>query len=149
MFSVSPPTYFVIYSEKYALYLGKFWSRVWSVPGPPFRLPLIAKRCAGDEVEKFAEKNLCRNCFINKVAGAACNFIKKEAPAQMFSYELCKILNNTYFEEHLRTAASTFSFSSAQTAIWSASFLWTIYFSKNIWQSIIWKSAFYVLPVKV
>ena len=28
MFSVLPPTYSLIYSEKYALYLGKFWSRV-------------------------------------------------------------------------------------------------------------------------
>ena len=27
----------------------KFWSRVWSVPGPLFRRPLIAKRFARDE----------------------------------------------------------------------------------------------------
>ena len=30
----------------------------------------------------------------------------KETPAQVFSCEYCKIFNNTYFEEHLRTAAS-------------------------------------------
>ena len=46
---VTPSTYSVIYSEKHALYLSKFWSRVWSVPGSLFRLPLIAKRCAGDK----------------------------------------------------------------------------------------------------
>ena len=51
MFSVSPLTYFVIYSKKYALSLGKFWWRVWSVSGPLFRLPLITQRCAGNEVE--------------------------------------------------------------------------------------------------
>ena len=38
---------------KYALYLGKFESRVWSVPGLLFNLPLIAKKCAGKEVVKF------------------------------------------------------------------------------------------------
>ena len=51
MFSVSPPKYSVIYSLKYALYLGKFWSRVWIVPGSLFRLPLIAKRCSEDEAD--------------------------------------------------------------------------------------------------
>ena len=30
----------------------------------------------------------------------------KETPAQVFSCEYCKIFKNTYFEEHLRTAAS-------------------------------------------
>lgn len=31
--------------------LGKFLTCLWSVPGPYFYLPLIAKRSAGDEVE--------------------------------------------------------------------------------------------------
>ena len=48
IFSVTPSTYSVICPEKYALYLGKFESHIWS-PGPLFRLPLIGKRCAGDE----------------------------------------------------------------------------------------------------
>ena len=39
--------------RKYALYLGKFWSRVWSVPGPLFHFPPIAKRCAGEEVDNY------------------------------------------------------------------------------------------------
>ena len=50
MFSGSPPTCSIIYSKKYVLYLGKFWSLVWSVPEPLFHFPLVAKRCAGDEV---------------------------------------------------------------------------------------------------
>ena len=49
-FSISLSTYSIIYSEKYPLYLGKLYSRVWSVPGPLFRFPLIAKRYAWDEV---------------------------------------------------------------------------------------------------
>ena len=45
-FLVMSSTYSVIYSEKYALYMGKFWSHVWSVAGRLFRLPHIAKRCS-------------------------------------------------------------------------------------------------------
>ena len=30
----------------------------------------------------------------------------KETPTQVFSCEYCEILKNTYFEEHIRTAAS-------------------------------------------
>ena len=34
---------------------------------------------------------------------------EKETPTQVFSCEYCKIFKNTYFEEHLRTAASGFT----------------------------------------
>ena len=34
------------------------------------------------------------------------NFIKKEAPTQVFSCENCKIFKRTYFEEQQREAAS-------------------------------------------
>ena len=36
----------------------------------------------------------------------ACNFIKKEALAQVFSCEFCEISKNTFFTEHLMTTAS-------------------------------------------
>ena len=69
-FLVLPSTYSVIYFEKYALYFGKFQSRVWSVPGSLFRLPLIAKRCTGDEVEVLKNfllaSSLCSNSTIKK-----------------------------------------------------------------------------------
>ena len=38
----------------------------------------------------------------------ACNFIKKESLAQVFSCEFCEISKNTFFTEHLRTTASPF-----------------------------------------
>ena len=41
--------------------------------------------------------------FYKKLWPQACNFIKKEALAQVF---FCEIFKSTYFEEHLRTAAS-------------------------------------------
>ena len=35
----------------------------------------------------------------------ACNFIKKETLAQVFSWEFCEISKNTFFIEHLRVNA--------------------------------------------
>ena len=35
------------------------------------------------------------------VSGKACNFIKNEALAQVFSCEFCEISKNTFFIEHL------------------------------------------------
>ena len=36
----------------------------------------------------------------------ACNFIKKESMAQVFSCEFCEISTNTFFTEHLWAIAS-------------------------------------------
>ena len=36
----------------------------------------------------------------------ACNFVKKENLAQVFFFKFCEIFTNTYFKEHLLTAAS-------------------------------------------
>ena len=36
---------------------------------------------------------------------SACNFIKKEALAQVFSCEFCEISKNNFFTEYLRTTA--------------------------------------------
>ena len=40
----------------------------------------------------------------------ACNFIKKETLAQVFSCEFCEISKNTFFTEHLWTTASAGEF---------------------------------------
>ena len=37
----------------------------------------------------------------------ACNFIKKETLAQVFSFEFYEIFKNTFFTEHLWTTAAT------------------------------------------
>ena len=50
-------------------------------------------------------KHLCQCLFLNKVAGA-CNFIKKEALAQVFSCEFCKISKNTFSYRTPPVAAS-------------------------------------------
>ena len=43
-----------------------------------------------------------------KTAGFACNFIKKETLAQVYSCEFCEIFKNNYFIEHVRTTAFAF-----------------------------------------
>ena len=43
---------------------------------------------------KFTEKHMCQE---------ACNLIKKETLAQIFSCEFCKISKKTFFTEHLPT----------------------------------------------
>ena len=56
---------------------------------------------------KFKEKHLCRSLFLNKVS--ACqpgNIFKKRLRHRFFSCKFQKSFKNTYFVEHLRTAAS-------------------------------------------
>ena len=43
------------------------------------------------------EKHLFQSLFLNKVAGQAWNFVKKETLAQVFSYEFCEISQNVFF----------------------------------------------------
>ena len=47
-----------------------------------------------------------QSLYLNKVAGGACNLIKKKVLAQMFSCEFCEVSKNTFFTKHLRTTAS-------------------------------------------
>ena len=42
--------------------------------------------------------------LFSKVAG------RKETPTQVLSYAYCEFFNNIYFEKHLQTAASDYSF---------------------------------------
>ena len=58
---------------------------------------------------KFPGKHLCQSLFFNKVEGLrpeACNLIKKETLAHVFSSELCEISNNIFFYRTPLVAAS-------------------------------------------
>ena len=56
---------------------------------------------------KLTWKHLRQSLFLIKLqALQACNFIKKETLAQVFSCEFCKISNNSFFTEYLRATAS-------------------------------------------
>ena len=82
------------------------------------RLLVTRLRCSRSEVfcknsvlknfAKFTWKHLCQSLFFNKVAGDACNFIKKETLALVLSCEFCEIFKNThhgtpFFIEQLST----------------------------------------------
>ena len=54
---------------------------------------------------KFTGKHLCHGIFFNKVA-SACNFIKKETLAQVFSCEFCEIFKSTFSYRTPSVAAS-------------------------------------------
>ena len=63
------------------------------------------RRCSVKEgvLRNFAKntgKYLCESLFFNNVAGL-CNFIKKEALAQVFSCEFCEIFKTPFFKEHI------------------------------------------------
>ena len=55
----------------------------------------------------FTGKHLRQSLFFNKVK--ACNFIKKETVAQVFSCEFCEISKSTFFTVHVWMTAPVFS----------------------------------------
>ena len=62
----------------------------------------VVQRCSVEKVfleisQNLQESTCARASFLIK----ACNFIKKETLAQVFSCEFCEISNNTIFTEHL------------------------------------------------
>ena len=57
---------------------------------------------SSSELEAVTRGFLCKNVFfLCKKVPKACNFIKKETLAQVFSCEFCEISKNTLFTEHL------------------------------------------------
>ena len=65
--------------------------------------------CRKGVLENFAKStgnHLCQSLFFNKVAGGACNFIKKETLAQVFSCKFCEISKNTFSHRTPPVAAS-------------------------------------------
>ena len=58
---------------------------------------------------KLTGKHLCQSLLFNKVADLkpeACNFIKKETVAQVFSCEFCEIYKNIFYYRTPLLAAS-------------------------------------------
>ena len=72
---------------------------------------VFCKKGVFRQFAKFTGKHLCQSLFFNKVAGLrpkACNFIKKESLAQVFSCEFCEISKNTFSYRTPPLAASIF-----------------------------------------
>ena len=66
----------------------------------------VARRCFVKKVflkiSQNSQENTCaRVSFLIKSQAEACNFIKKETMAQVFSYEFCEISKNTFSHRKL------------------------------------------------
>ena len=66
----------------------------------------VARSCSVKKVllkilQNSQENTYARVSFLIKLQTSA-NFIKKEALAQVFSYEFCEIIMKTFFTEHSR-----------------------------------------------
>ena len=51
--------------------------------------------------QNFQETPVPESLFYKGFRPQACNFIKRETLAQVFSCEFCEIFKNIYFQEHL------------------------------------------------
>ena len=59
------------------------------------------------KISQNSQKNACaRVCLLISCRPQACNFIRKETLAQVFSCEFCEICKSIFFTEDLRTTAS-------------------------------------------
>ena len=86
--------------------INKFHTRYCSVCYRSSRPELFCKKGVFRNFAKLTGKHLCQSLFFNEVVDQACNFIKKETLAQMFSCEFCEISNNTVFYRAPPVAAS-------------------------------------------
>ena len=59
------------------------------------------------KISQNSQESTCaRVSLLIKLQPTACNFIKKETLAQVFSCEVCEIFKNIFLTEHLWTTAS-------------------------------------------
>ena len=54
-------------------------------------------------------EHLCWSLFLMKLVPFRSATLLERDSTQVFYYHFCESFNNTYFEEHLRTAASVYS----------------------------------------
>ena len=69
----------------------------------------VLKEKVSFEVSQNSQENTCaRVSILLKLEASACNFIKKDSLAQVFSCEFCEIFLDTFFTEHLWAIASMY-----------------------------------------
>ena len=90
-----------ILSEMYKLYSSKKSTFCFSFTCDLFHTEAVARGCSVKKVfleilQNSQESTCARVPFFDKIAGQACNFIKKEILAQVFSCEFCEISKKTF-----------------------------------------------------
>ena len=65
---------------------------------------VVAQRCSVKKVSLETSQNSHKNIVLESLfsEAEACNFIKKETLAQVYSCEFCEIAKNTFLSKHLR-----------------------------------------------
>ena len=139
---------------------------LFSLQSPYLRLlsvALIAKKCqwrsssptmfCKKEVlrnfTKFTGKYQCQGLFLNNVTGLrpeACNYIKKETRAKVFSCEFCKISMNTFLYRTPLVAASVNGYSKRYFIIYCQ---WQLILVSGAWRlesfsAVFWMNVFLV-----
>ena len=83
----SPKALCLCYSGVCSLCFTNFWSS---------RPEVFCNKGVLRNFTKFTGRHLCQGLFVNKVTDRACNFIKKEALAQVSSCEFFEISKDTF-----------------------------------------------------
>ena len=91
-----------VFPHRYDLYKKRKKTMLFTSSRPE----VFCKKGVLGNFAKFTGKHLCQSLFFNKVAGGACNFIKKETLAQVFSCEFCEISKNIFSQRTPLVAAS-------------------------------------------
>ena len=97
--------------KHFAIFTGKYlcWS-LFLIKLQALKPPTLLKRdCnigVAVNIAKFLRTPILKN--ICERLPQACNVIKKETLAQVFSCEFCRILKNTFFIKHIWATASVF-----------------------------------------
>ena len=98
------------------------------------------KRCVLKNFAKFHRKTPVPESLPQYSCRAeACNLIKKEALAHVFSCEFCEIFKNTFLQKNIRTTASavsTFDNYPISIAAWSHRFLLNVKDAKQLDQKL-------------
>ena len=86
-----------------------FWFYSWTFFS--YTVEAVDERCSVKkvflEISQNSQENTCaRVPFLINLQPEACNFIKKETLAQVFSCEFCEVSKNTFSTEHLWATAS-------------------------------------------
>ena len=110
-------------------YLTNHLVKFWQDRIKPWRVGALTEAV----VQRCSVKNLLLE-ISQKFTGKqvqACNFIKRETLAQVFSCEFCKISKNTFFTEHLWWLLLLLDHALAITFIVSEGFLTSFNFSRG------------------
>ena len=98
------------------------------------------------KINQNSQKNTCAGVSFNKVAGWSATTLTKKTSSLVFPCKLYKIFKNTYFVEHLRTAASV---SHLATSDYVKHSKFRIWFSERLFICILASTSVWNVSLKI